>query len=106
MPASMYSTGTSSVMIFRSGRLTNLNPVGRALHILQHAVNPVADAKRFGQWFQMNVRGAGAKSFDDDRIDQFDDRRIGIDRRAVIDLPAGRSDADLDFALRDILDHF
>ena len=56
-----------------------LQPLGRVLHLVQHAVNAVADAEFLGQRLQMNVRSARLESVHDHGVDQLDDRRVGID---------------------------
>ncbi len=82
-----------------------LQPFGRAFHLVEHAVNPVADPKSFGERFEMNVRRPRAKGLHDDGVDQFDDRRVRIHGRPVVHGAAGRRQTNLHLSFGDVLDH-
>ena len=72
---------------------------------MQHAVNPVAHAKRFGERFQVNVRRAGLESLDDQAVDQLDNRGVGFHHRLIVRLHRLLRQPHLHFALGDVLDH-
>ncbi len=61
-----------------------LQPLGRAFHLVQHAVNPVADAEGLGQRLQMNVRRPRLERLHNQSVDQLDDRRVGFHHRPVV----------------------
>ena len=60
-----------------------LEAFGRGLYLVQHAVNPVADAKGLGQRLKVNVRGAHPECLGDHGVDQPDQRRVGIHHGTV-----------------------
>src|ERR1041385_1801134 len=78
----------------------SLESLGWRLDLMEHSVDPVTDTKSFCQWLEMNVRGAHLEGLDDERIHQFDQRRIGFDRPTVIPAIA----LNLDMLLREFLD--
>ena len=83
-----------------------LQALGRALHLVQHAVNAVPDAETLVQRLEVNVRGADPEGLHDELVDQLDDRGVGIHHRAVVRPPVASGDGpDLDLALGDVLDH-
>ena len=52
----------------------------------------------------MNVRGAQLEGLDDERVDQLDDGRVCVHRRAIV-LRAAFRNGDFDITFRDVLDH-
>ena len=78
-----------------------LEAFGRRFHLVQHAIDAVADAKSLRQRLEMNIRGAHFEGLDDERIDQLDERRIRFDHRAV----ARRRRFHLDMLAREVLDY-
>src|ERR1041385_8758141 len=78
----------------------SLESLGWRLDLMEHSVDPVTDTKSFCQWLEMNVRGPHLEGLDDERIHQFDQRRIGFDRPTVIPDIA----LNLDMLLREFLD--
>ena len=75
-----------------------LQPFRWGFDLVQHTVNPVAHAEHLGQRLQVNIRGAHLERFDNDRIDQLDQRRIRLDHRAV----CGRRRLDFDMLAREV----
>ena len=64
--------------------MESLQAFRRAFHLVQHAVNPVADAKLLGERFQVNVRSPGLEGFHNQRVDQLDDWRIRVNDGLVV----------------------
>src|SRR3954447_198367 len=89
---------------FQTANNGGLKFLGRPLHFVEHAVNAVTDSKFVGQGLEMNIRRALFERFDDQGVDQLDDRRVRIDNGAVV-LAEFTDFADLDFTFGDVLDH-
>src|SRR5439155_21951470 len=90
---------------FEAGNDGGLEALGWTLDFVEDAVDAVADAKAFGEGFEVDVGGAGAEGFDNDGVDEFDDGGVGVDFGAVVGVHGGLEGADLDFAFGDVLDH-
>ena len=84
---------------FQPGDDGRLQPFRRGLHLVQHAVNAVAQTEPFAQRLQMNVRGAHLEGIHDDLVHQPDERRIRVHRPAIVIQPALRH---LDFAFASV----
>ena len=75
-------------MIFSAADDAGLDALGRALHLVQHAVDAVADPQVVLGRLDVDVRGAVGDRLRDEQVHEPDDRRVVVDDLA--DLATGR----------------
>ena len=92
-----------SAMILMREMTRGLQPARRRLLIVEHAVDPVADAQRVLERLDVDVGGLGADRVLDEQVDQPDDRRLERHVAQVVDVLVAAGAAVVLHALDDAL---